>query len=802
MERKCSMTLSDIHTFFSERYCGGLSLEMEHITNDEQRAWLLQEMESEDDYWKAMVSAEDQKKAAFLMRDSEILDGFLHVKFPQLKRYSLEGCEAVMAGVWMAVEESSRQGVERVVVGMAHRARSNILVNMMHYPASLLFAKIRGKPDVPENVPRVTGDVISHIGHTAVLENSEGQKVQLRIVHNSSHLEAVNPVALGVSRMKQAMPLLLHGDAALAGQGVNYESSQMARLPHFRYGGAIHLVVNNQIGFTAEPDCGRSTHNATDLFKAFEVPVWRASDPVNVMKAVRMASRFRARFGVDTVVDVVGFRRHGHNELDEPSFTNPQMYKKIDSLERPGVLFAKTLLEQKLLDEQELKDFEEQRTQRLQAEFDKELTREIQSHALDHVEQDWKPFVMQKEYTDLETGMKAETLIQIAEKSIAIPKKYKIHKTLQRTFVEGRQKKIEAMQTDQHAKILDWALCEALALGSLAKEGNFVRLCGQDSGRGTFSHRHLELTCQSSGEKFVPLSKLGKIEVVNSFLSELAVLSFEYGISIDSPKNLVVWEAQFGDFFNQGQVAFDAFISCSHEKWQRPTAMTIILPHGYDGAASEHSSCRMERFLQMCSEGMFPEDRTVKSIPNWRIIYPTTPANMFHALRRQLVSDFRVPLIVVGPKIILRHPSCLSSLSDIASGTKFVPVISDENFDAETVIWCTGKTYYDLKAEADNRGITSVSFVRLEELCPFPYAEISQVSANYLKAKRYLWAQEEHENMGAWNHVYPRFCKAVQRLPLLYAGKNPSSTTAVGVSEWHKREVKEYFDLVFDSSSK
>ncbi len=479
----------------------------------------------------------------------------------------------MLPATWALLDESSRLGVKDTVIGMAHRGRTNLLVGMLQYPASLLFHKIRGHSDVPAEVPRVSGDVISHIGHKASLSFSGGRSMDVRVLHNPSHLEAVNPAALGRARVRGAMPVIFHGDTALAGQGVNYEACQMSRLADFKSGGAIHIVVNNQIGFTAEAQAARSTRYATDLFKAFEIPIWRASTPEAVMRAARLAARYRAKFGEDAVIDVVGFRRHGHNELDEPSFTNPAMYATIDKLPPPGKQYADELVRRGEISPSAIEKMEASALEHFTKEF--ELANPVP--AMTHLEAEWKPFVYQREFSNKPTGVSASTLLDIGHKSVSVKTEgFSLHKTLVRSFVAARTKRLEDAKADPNAKVLDWATCEALAIGSLVAEGNFVRLCGQDSGRGTFSQRHMELTCFETGKRDIPLQRLitnGRLEVVNSFLSELGVVAFEYGVSIDSPKNLVIWEAQFGDFFNQAQVSIDTFVANSHEKWQRPTAM-------------------------------------------------------------------------------------------------------------------------------------------------------------------------------------------------------------------------------------
>jgi probable 2-oxoglutarate dehydrogenase E1 component DHKTD1 len=625
-------------------YCGDLSVEFDHILDENERQWIIRHMETDH----PVLDAAARVKAATLMRQSEMLDVFLHTKFRQLKRYSLEGCEALLPGIWELLNESSRLGVRETVIGMAHRGRTNLLVGALQYPASLLFHKIRGNSDVPSDVPRVTGDVISHIGHCAELQFEQERSMTVRLLHNPSHLEAVNPAALGRARVRGALPLIIHGDAALAGQGVNYEACQMARLKDFSSGGAVHIVVNNQIGFTAEASAARSSRHATDLFKAFESPIWRASSPEAVMRAARLAARFRSDFGKDAILDIVGFRRYGHNELDEPSFTNPNMYAIVDKLPAPGTQYAQSLVASNV--------FSKQANEAAEREWQEYLNREfaaIPEPKMTHLEEEWKPFVYARQMTDVSTGVSKQRLLQIGHASISILPQFAIHKTLDRSFIIARRKRLESAMENSNSFSIDWATAEAMAIGSLVQENFFVRLCGQDSGRGTFSQRHFELTDSETGKKDVPLARLaegekkniGQLEVVNSFLSELAVLAFEYGIAIDSPRNLCIWEAQFGDFFNQAQVVIDTFICNSFEKWQRASAIVLFLPSGMDGAASEHSSARVERFLQMSSESS-ANDR----IPNWRVVNPTTPANIFHALRRQMISEIRIPLIVIAPK--------------------------------------------------------------------------------------------------------------------------------------------------------
>lgn len=816
-QKSVLMSAEELALWLEQRYCGDLSVEFDHIQSPEQRQWILQEMEGDAE--RNVPTQEDRLRAASLMRQSEVLDSFLHVKFPSLKRYSLEGCEAALAGIWAGLDESAAHGVNDVVIGMAHRGRTNLLVGLLQYPASLVMHKIRGHSDVPHDVPRVTGDVMSHIGHLAHLKSGQhlssrvtASDVQVRVLHNPSHLEAVNPVALGRARARGAMAFLIHGDAALAGQGVNYEACQMTKLKHFSCGGALHMVVNNQIGFTAEAEAGRTGRYATDLFKAFEIPIWRASNPDAVLRAARMAARYRARFHDDAVVDVVGFRRYGHNELDEPSFTNPLMYRAVESKGRPGEVYVQEL-QRSGVDTSSVEGVVAKTQQYLESEY--ALTSEANSSgapghvapAMTHLESEWVPYVMQRTFdgSAVATSVAAETLLEVGRASVAVAPEIKLHKTLERTMLEGRTKKLQQAAQNPDEKVLDWATAEALAIGSLAKEGYAVRLCGQDSGRGTFSHRHFEFTCQNTGKRDVPLSRVGRVEPVNSFLSELAVLSFEYGYSIDSPKQLCIWESQYGDFFNQAQVAVDTFISSSHEKWQRPTAITMALPHGYDGTGPEHSSARIERFLQMGNDSFLSPDSS--QVPNWRVVNPTTPANVFHALRRQLLSSVRIPLIYIAPKGILRHPQAVSSLRDLSDASaRFQPVIAELEHasTAQTVLWCSGKTYFDLVAERERRKLPAsrVAIVRLEELLPFPFAEITRVAQQFKAANRHIWCQEEHENMGAWTHVYPRFYHAYSGHPLLYAGRGPLATPAVGVSDLHKAEVKAYYDAAFKDSEK
>ncbi len=791
-----AQTAGQLREYLEAAYCGPITGELEHILDEERRLWLAQQLEERDSLYA--LSEEQRLRVVRLLHQSDVFEGFLQVKFRNLKRYALEGCEAMLP----AVDELLRTaGCSDVIIGMPHRGRLNLLCSLLKFPPRTLFRKIQGESDVPDGVTCASGDVISHLAINTRLKYDSGHRVNVSLLHNPSHLEGVNPVALGRTHARQtlsgddALCVQIHGDAAFALQGVNYESVQLSKLRNFSVGGTVHLIVNNQIGFTAEASTGRSSRYSSDLAKMMEFPVLRvnANEPEAVVQAMRIATSYRSRFRDDIFVDLIGFRRHGHNELDQPSYTNPQMYQKVDALKPIAHTFSERAASQGWLPS----DFVQKERDRARAFLDAELNEANEgkpTKAIPHLEKKWVPFLARdgRAQGDPEsTGLPAEELKQVGEASIRVPDDFTVHSRLQKVFLQARQKRLDSGQ-------LDWALAEALSFGSLLKENYGVRLCGQDSGRGTFSQRHLAVTCQDSQRVVTPLQDAGpgRLQIINSPLAELAVLAFEYGWSVEDPNTLPIWEAQYGDFFNSAQVTIDTFVSCGEHKWQRPSAQVMLLPHGYDGAGPEHSSCRMERFLQMVgttSLDMEMEEDSLAAI-NWRVLNPTTPANYFHLLRRQMLSSLRKPAIVVAPKTLLRHPEVVSSYDDVAVGTRFQPVLDDPRATGEEtdIVFCTGKVYYELDHKADR------AVIRLEELAPFPYREISAVLSRYPKAAKLTWFQEEPQNMGAYSYIYPRFSRFVVKtgMGLNYVGRPAMAAPAVGVGAQHKQQVKDLFDAM------
>lgn len=656
---------------------------------------------------------------------------------------------------------------------MPHRGKLNLLTTMLETRPAKVFRKVKGLPEFLPSAKAMC-DIASHF-HVTKDILFDGKPLHISLLHNPSHLEVINPVSIGKTRSKQQssrdgafrddnvhdfgstwINVQLHGDAAFPGQGINQESLFMQGTPHFEIGGTIHLVVNNQVGFTTPGDRGRSSRYCTDLAKSIEAPIFHvnADDPEKLALITRLSFDYQQKFRKDIFIDLNCFRRWGHNELDDPTFTNPALYKIIHNRKSiPDQYVEKLIADGVLTDEnkveivtnhtnylnQELSDWEN---------YEPEVT---------YFQKQWQGLRQApNEITRWDTGLDWNLLNFIGRASVYFPDSFKIHPHLLKTHVMGRVKKVT------EGANIDWATAEALAFGSLMYQGHNVRLSGEDVGRGTFSHRHAMLVDQESNDTYVPLNSMkgglgGKLELAHSILSEEAVLGFEYGYAIDNPHNLTVWESQFGDFFNGAQIIFDTFIASGETKWMICNGLVILLPHGMDGAASEHSSCRMERFLQMTdSKETTPDGDDI----NMQVVNPTTPAQYFHLLRRQLIRDFRKPLIVVAPKTLLRLSAATSSHLDFQPGTSFEPVLGDNSVNAKTVkkvIFCSGKHYYNLVDERKRRQDTTTAIVRVESLCPFPVQELQEELGKYKNATTFIWSQEEHRNMGAWNFIQPRF---------------------------------------------
>ncbi|KAF7732562.1 hypothetical protein EC973_003309 [Apophysomyces ossiformis] len=772
-------------------YCGKIAYEFMHLPSASERRWWYHAVES----WnKPQLSVEQKKRIHELLAKSETFDHFLAKKFPNVKRYGLEGAESMMVAL--------DQGLQDIVLGMPHRGRLNLLCDLLQYPHAALFSKMKGKSELPAGT-FASGDVISHLISNPNL-NYGGHNLHVSLLPNPSHLEAVNPVTMGKARAKQTellssadpscslgdrvMSVQIHGDAAFTGQGVVMESLCLSNLPHYSSGGSVHIVVNNQLGYTTPAQNARSSSYCSDIGKMINVPVVHVNGdfPEDVARAMDVVFEYRNKFRKDIILDLMCYRRWGHNELDEPGFTQPLMYNNI----RLRTSVPK-LYEQKLLQENTFaSDAEPATVRQSQQEALESQLKEAESYvpsASFHLEGNWKNI---EHPTDgrggqVDTGIDSETLVDIGRKSVLPPQDIKVHPRLKKYHVDARLKKLEKGQG------LDWATAEALAFGSLLKDGYGVRISGQDVGRGTFSQRHAMFVCQDTENTVIPLNHLGgaqeQLEVANSPLSEFAVLGFEYGMSIESPNRLVIWEAQFGDFFNGAQIILDTFLSNGEEKWLRQSALTMLLPHGQDGAGPEHSSCRIERFLQMSNEP-FDVKKCYETPPNWHVVNCTTPAQYFHVLRRQMLRPYRKPLIVASPKSLLKSPFAISSLEDMQPGTAFKPVLADSVTtnnpqQVEKVVFMSGKFYYDLAKERSARGLDDrIALIRVEELCPFPRDQIAQEIEKYSHAKEFVWCQEEPQNAGAYAFMAPRLAQLVPQKEIRYIGREALSAPAVGIA--------------------
>ncbi|GAM18617.1 hypothetical protein SAMD00019534_017920 [Acytostelium subglobosum LB1] len=800
--------LDSVVEYLNTTYCGDSTVQFEHIESEEEKQWLYETYERIQ-----QTKHTDQQKINILTNlvKSEVFDHFMQKKFPTTKRYGLEGNESMMVACDAVFSQCAKEGVDNIVIGMPHRGRLNLLVQMCNYPAKDLFWKVKGNSELPPGIAGI-GDVLSHIGVSTDITVDTG-KIHVSLMQNPSHLEAIDPAALGKARAKQfyandtdrsgTVCLMLHGDAAFAGQGVVTETLSLSQLPGFNAGGAIHIVVNNQLGFTTVPVNGRSTRYSSDIGKFVGCPIVlvNAQNPEAVDKVCRLAVEYRNMFKKDIIIDLIGWRKYGHNEVDEPSFTQPTMYTNIRKRTSIPQIYAKLLQANNVFSAEQLTEFTNEQ-QRLLEEQLALTTGDFQYSPADHLQGKWSGLMQSTVIQPQpDTGFDKDALVQIAQDSIKVPSDFTVHQRLVRSFSNARTDKIKVGQAD-------WATAEAMAAGSLLQQGYNIRISGQDVGRGTFSQRHWELYEQSTDRVHQPLNHAGypgKLSIVNSNLSEFAVMAYEYGYSLESPKTLPIWEAQFGDFVNGAQIVVDQFIANSEAKWLKQTALILLLPHGFDGAGPEHSSCKMERFLQQCDT----EAVDVKNVEktqretNMYVINPSTPANYFHALRRQMIRNYRKPLIIVGPKVLLRHPNCYSSLDEMTPGTTFQTVLSDPDTISnpsaiERVIFCTGKIFYDLQEERKKLGDTKTAVVRVEELSPFPYERIEEELNRYSNATRFAWCQEEQQNAGAWSFVEPRFKRWDQTSNIKYIGRGPLCASAIGISNIHKKEVAQLSKDAFD----
>ncbi|MBW7894504.1 MAG: 2-oxoglutarate dehydrogenase E1 component [Opitutaceae bacterium] len=794
------MTLRDILISLRLTYCDRIGVEYTHMQDLEARHWLQDRMESTRN--QPDFTREERIRILRRVHKAELFERFLHTRYVGQKRFSLEGAETMVAAVDTIIEHCPHLGVEEVVMGMAHRGRLNILTSIMRKNFDLLFEQF-SENYIPDAVGG-DGDVKYHLGYEAVLKTTAGKNVEVRLAANPSHLEIVNPVVEGKARARQRMlgateerhrvlPLLVHGDAAFSGQGIVAETLNFSQLPGYKTGGTVHLIVNNQIGFTTDPTDSRSTRYCTDVAKMIESPIFHVNgdDPEAVCHVARLALEFRVKFRRDVVIDMVCYRKHGHNETDEPAFTQPILYKKISAHPPVSTVFCRKLAAEGTLTEQESEAIRAEYSEALERNFEKAKAKEQSRPANDDDNPELRKFegstaIFQPDFhfKPVETGVPADTLAIAARGLTTLPDDFKPNPKIKR-FLKARAKAFA------DGGPIDWGFAEALAFGSLVLQGTPIRIGGQDCERGTFSHRHAVLHDMETGAIYTPLRNLASDQarfcVYNSLLSEAAVLAFDYGYALDYPNMLCIWEAQFGDFANGAQVVIDQFLAAGESKWQSTCGITLLLPHGYEGQGPEHSSARLERFLQLCAEN------------NMQVANITTPVNFFHALRRQVLRDVKKPLIVMSPKSLLRHPAAVSQLEEFTGGN-FQEIIddparADDATGVKRVILCSGKVYYDLCDYRDKKQITDAAIVRLEQLYPLNTDCLAAVVRRYGDA-RLVWCQEESQNMGAWSYIAPQLETLLDRKPL-YAGRDASASPAVGSLALHRRELAAFLKAAF-----
>lgn len=785
-------TLREIVAALKETYCATIGCEFLHLTDPEEKAWIQQRIENV----RNRTDFTTNGKRAILQRitAAEIFERFLHKKYPGTKRFGIDGGEVLIPAIEQIMKRGGQLGLQEIVLGMAHRGRLNVLANVMGKPFTAIFAEFQGMESNPDSF-QGSGDVKYHLG-TSSDRDFDGNVIHLSLTANPSHLEAVNPVVIGKVRAKQkllgdnereqVLPLLLHGDAAFAGQGLVAETLMISELPGYRVGGAMHIVINNQIGFTTMPKHGRSGPYSTDVAKMLAAPIFHVNgdDAEAVVHVARIATEFRQQFKKDVVIDIYCYRRFGHNEGDEPSFTQPLMYQRIATQSTTREIYARRLIAEKIVTPDEAEAMVEDAQKHLEDAF--EATKSFRPNKADFLGGQWEGFKVA--YGDDRRGRTAiavEDAARVGRILTTIPDDFNLHPKLTR-FLDARRAMFESGEG------FDWATAEALAFGSLLSEGFRVRLSGQDSGRGTFSQRHAAFYDQVNERKFVPLQHVrGEnpplFEVHNSPLSEAAVLGYEYGYSLADPMTLVLWEAQFGDFANGAQVIIDQFIASGEAKWLRMSGLVLLLPHGYEGQGPEHSSARLERFLQLSGDD------------NWQVCNCTTPANYFHVLRRQMCRDFRKPLVLMTPKSLLRHKLAVSKLADMTEESTFHRVIDDDDMGTlvkpdkiRRVVCCSGKVYYDLLQERRDRKIDDVAILRVEQLYPFPRKTMGERLAAFPNAD-IVWCQEEPRNQGAWFYVGQRFEDILgetghKTKRARYVGRSEMASTATGLLQRHSRE--------------
>jgi 2-oxoglutarate dehydrogenase E1 component len=790
-------TLREVQDIIKQTYCSKIGVEFMHIQYPDQKSWVQLQMEGSRN--RTVMSAEKRIEILGQLYSSEGFERFLHIKYPGTKRFSLEGAESTIPMLEAIINRASDLDVDEIVLGMPHRGRLNVLTTVMGKPHAAVFSEFQGEASSPDDVLG-SGDVKYHLGVSSDRVLANGKNMHLSLAANPSHLEAVNPVVAGKTRAKQAMrgdearkkvlAVLLHGDAAFAGQGLVAETLGLSELRGHRIGGTIHIIVNNQIGFTTSPKYSRSSPYPSDVAKMVQAPIFHVNgdDPEAVVHVAELAVDFRLRFNRDVVIDMFCYRRHGHNEGDEPSFTQPKMYRKIAQHPTTRQLYTERLIADGVLTAKGAEALIEKFNQSLEDSL--AASKSYRVNKADMLEGVWEGLEVAKSQGPRRgnTSVSTKRLTEVGMAITAEPEGFEFNRKVVR-MLGNRREMIEKGES------IDWATAESLAFGTLLGEGHGVRLVGQDSGRGTFSQRHSVLIDQNNEERYIPLNhiseKQGFFEVIDSMLSEQAVLGYEYGYSLADPSKLVLWEAQFGDFANGAQVIIDQFVASGESKWLRMCGLVMLLPHGFEGQGPEHSSARIERYLQLCAED------------NLQVVNCTTPSSYFHVLRRQIKRNFRKPLVVFTPKSLLRHKRCVSKLADMGPKTAFHRVLYENVIPGSEkkirrVVLCSGKVFYDVEAERDARGIKDITILRLEQLAPFPKTPLREQLSRFPNAD-VIWCQEEPQNMGPWSYVGPRIEALIKRMDGVskrprYVGRAEAASPAAGSNKVHHAEQADLVD--------
>jgi 2-oxoglutarate dehydrogenase E1 component len=786
-------TLRSIIEQLEETYSQSVGVEYDYIDDPQKSAWLRNRIEQNKN--KTFFNVEEKKNILHKLNQANAFETFLHTKFVGQKRFSLEGSESFIPALDLIIEKGADLGVHEFTIGMGHRGRLNVLANVMQKKYKDIFAEFLQKNVHAES--RFSGDVKYHLGYRNEFKTRNGKNISLDLSPNPSHLEAVDAVVQGKTRAKidskyngntnKIIPIIVHGDASLAGQGVVYEVLQMSKLKGYSTGGSIHIVINNQVGFTTDYEDARSSTYCTDLAKVVQAPVLHVNgdDAEAVCHVAQIALEYRQMFHEDIFIDLVSYRKYGHNEGDEPKFSQPTLYKEIQVHVNPKEIYAKKLISEGIISQDFSLEIQNIFNQQLQDLLEQVKTEDKILPSISTFTGKWENFKFANEaelFSPSQTAVSKDELKSVGEAITDLPESPKFLKKVQKLF-ESRKKSVET-------GIFDWAMGELLAYGTLQNENYPVRISGEDVERGTFSHRHAVLKHEETGERYLPLASLkggAKFEIYNSLLSEYAVLGFDYGYALEEPETLVVWEAQFGDFANTAQVIIDQYIASAETKWQLSNGLVLLLPHGYEGQGPEHSSARIERFMELCADN------------NIQVVNCTTPANLFHVLRRQMHCKFKKPLIIFTPKSLLRHPKCISIIEEFTNGF-FHELIDDHDAEPENVervLLCSGKIYYDLLQKQSADAVKNVAIIRVEQLYPTPFPQIEELKKKYSRAKEWIWVQEEPENMGFWPYLCRKLSKSDLKIDLI--SRKESSSTATGYGDLHTTQQTAIIEQAFSN---